>query len=236
MPLLAYCIAEAGSNIEVPPRGVQGASLRTLVDSGLNCFLSDYDASARHANYIRETALDFNRVLQDLLNQVAIIPFRFPTLLNDESEIRNFLQQHAAEYRDVLDRLRDVAQIEVNLTVKNPRQSEGSGKEYLLSRQHSNQRLADAADQVRQQLGTHIQGWHEHQRSNATRCYMLVSRRDLGNAFEKLRELKMPPELQARVTGPWPPTEFIALPPDAQAEAPSNANGEPGITEKIYDQ
>lgn len=235
MPLLAYCIAEAGSKIEAPSHGVQGALVRTQTEAGLTCFLSEYDPSARRANHVRETALAFNRVLQDLLNQVAIIPFRFPTLLTDESEIRTFLQQHAAEYRDVLDRLRGVVQIEVNLTVKNPPQSEGSGKDYLLSRQQSNRRLADAADRVRQQLGTHIQGWHQHQRSNATRCYMLVSRRDLGSAFEKLRELKMPSELQARVTGPWPPTEFIALPRDAQAKAPSSANVEPGVEEKIYD-
>src|SRR5579862_1858746 len=106
MPLLVYCIAEAGSKIEIPPCGVQGASLRTLIESGLICFLSDYDHSAG-GNHVRDAALDFNRVLQELLRQAAIVPFRFPTLLEDESEIRRFLLQHAAEYCDALARLRD---------------------------------------------------------------------------------------------------------------------------------
>jgi hypothetical protein len=211
MPLLAYCIAEAGSKIGILPPGVQGASLRTVTENELICFFSEYDPSTRGNNHVREVALDFNRVLHALLNQVAIIPFRFPTLLADESEIRNFLQQHLAEYRAVVGRLRDVVQIEVNLTVDPPPQPQGSGKEYLLARQHSSRTLSDAANRIREQLGTKIRDWRQHQSSTGTRCYMLVSRHDLKSAFEKCRELKLPAELKGRVTGPWPATEFAAL-------------------------
>jgi Gas vesicle synthesis protein GvpL/GvpF len=232
MSLLAYCIAETGSNVELPPRGIQGAFVRTLSDAGLTCFFSEYDPSAQPDNYAREAALDFNRVLQDLLRQMAIVPFRFPTSLADEPEISNFLQQHAAEYRDVLLRLRDVVQIEINLTAKNPPQPEGSGRAYLLARQQLNQTLADTAEQIRLQLGKHIQDWRQHQSSNATRCYMLVWRRDLKGTFETCRELKIPPELRARITGPWPATEFISLPPEEQENSLQSSRSP--VTTKAY--
>jgi|SRR5579862_3324107 len=233
MPLLVYCIAEAGSKIEIPPCGVQGASLRTLIESGLICFLSDYDPSVG-GNHVRDAALNFNRVLQELLRQAAILPFRFPTLLADESEIRGVLQQHASEYRDALGRLRDVLQVEITLTLSHPPQPEDSGKKYLLSRQHSNRTLADAADAIHQQLGAHIQDWRLHQSSNATRCYMLVSRDDLKRIFEKVRELKISSDLRARVTGPWPATDFIALPLSEGEKSPSANQPVPSSTEKNY--
>ncbi|MBV8050338.1 MAG: GvpL/GvpF family gas vesicle protein, partial [Acidobacteriaceae bacterium] len=196
MSLLAYCIAEANSTTEIPNGGVQGATLRTVTDSGLICFLSDYHPSST-PNHIRQSALEFNRVLQDLLRQVAIIPFRFPTLLADESELRMFLQQHATEYRNALVRLRDLVQIEVSLTLKDHETGEASGRAYLLARQNSHQTLARAAERVHNAMGTVLRDWREHPSSKIARCYMLVARPDLENAFTRVRELKIPPDLQA---------------------------------------
>jgi len=232
MPLLAYCIAEPGSNIEVPLRGVQGVPPSTIIESGLICFLSEYEPSGVNSTHVREAALAFNRVLQELLGQTAIVPFRFPTLLGDEAEIRTFLQHHAAHYRDLLGRLRDVVQIEINLTINKSSQPSGSGREYLLARQHLNRTLADAATLIRRYLGAQIRDWRQSQSSSATRCYMLVSRDDLKSTFEKFRELKIASELQARVTGPWPATDFIALPPDEHEN--SLQSSAPPVTTKPY--
>jgi hypothetical protein len=233
MPLLAYCIAEAASTVEVPPRGVQDAPLRTLLEGGLISFLSQYDVPPKGSNHVRESALAFNRVLQDLLRQIAIVPFRFPTLVADESEIRSFLQQHATEYQDVLVRLHDVVQLEINLVVKDPSQPQGSGKQYLLARQTWQQNLTDAAEQVREHLGERIRDWRRHQSSTRTRCYLLVSRHYVESTLERLEELNIPAELRARVTGPWPPTEFIALPADDHDKR-LHSLGAP-VTRKSYD-
>src|SRR5579884_2359283 len=113
MALLAYCIAEAEAKIVPPGTGVQGSEIVTLAEDGLVGFMSEYGGSSDKA---RGLAVEFHRVLQEVLRQAAIVPFRFPTLLANDSEMIAFLKENAKEYRERLDRLRDVVQMEVQLS------------------------------------------------------------------------------------------------------------------------
>jgi len=208
MPLLAYCIAEAGAKIEAPSCGVQGKRIETISESGLISFVSEYHRRADR-DQIRSTALEFNRVLDDLLRQAAIAPFRFPTMLADQSELRQFLREHAREYLENLHRLRDAVQMEINLTVDEPCETaQVSGAGYLRARQTRHRRLADAAGTIRKVLAPSVRDWHEHVSSGRTRCYVLISRDAIQTVLEQLQGLKITGDLHARVTGPWPATEF----------------------------
>jgi hypothetical protein len=207
-PLLAYCIAVAEAKIEAPSRGVQGKSIRTVSESGLISFVSEYSA-AEDRNQIRSTALEFNRVLQNLLQQAAIVPFRFPTMVADESEMCSFLREHAAGYLENLQRLREAVQMEVNLTVAEPpKTAQVSGSEYLRARQARHRKLTAAAESIRKALAQWMKDWHEHESSGGTRCYILVSRHAVQSVLQRLQGMKIPDDLRARVTGPWPATEF----------------------------
>lgn len=207
MPLLAYCIAEAGS-IEIPPCGVQGKTIQTVSESGLIGFVSEYN-QVGDSEQIRSTALEFNRVLQDLLRQAAIVPFRFPTMVEDESEMRGFLRDHADKYLENLRRLRDAVQMEVNLTADESPKAKSSGTDYLRARQARHQKFAATAEAIRQALSAWTKDWREHESSGGTRCYVLISRDAVKTVLQRLQGMKIPDDLRARVTGPWPATEFL---------------------------
>jgi hypothetical protein len=223
MPLLAYCIAEVRLGIETPKYGVQENVIRTVPESGLVGFVSDYNLS-RDRGQVRSIALEFNRVLQDLLRQVAIVPFRFPTVVADESEMSRFLLEHAEEYRETLLRLRDSVQMEISLTIDRPAPTErASGTQYLRSRQAWRRKLTDAADAMRHAVSAWIQDWHQHESSTGLRCYILISRSAVPAVLEKLQRVGIPADLHARVTGPWPATEFLRSVQDRKKEKRSDA-------------
>jgi hypothetical protein len=216
MPLLAYCIAESGHKIETP-HGVQDAIVNTVTECGLTGFVSNYQPLNGH-NQIRSAALNFNQVLQQLLQQIAIIPFRFPTLFADESEMSDFLKEHAEEYRKALLRLRDVVQMEVSLSFDQPiTTSQASGTEYLRARQSKRHKLAEGAHAIRTNLDRLIKDWREHESSGGMRCYMLILRNDVNAVFQHLKGSSIASGLHARVTGPWPATEFVSANPETRA-------------------
>jgi hypothetical protein len=210
MPLLAYCILEAGRTIEVPAKGVQNALILSVSECGLTGVLSEYQPRGDRT-HIRAEALDFNRVLQQFLQHVALVPFRFPTLVADESEMSVFLKEHTHEYRELLLRLRDVVQMELNLAIDQPLPaSQESGTEYLRARQNQHHILVDSAGAARLALKTWIQDWHQHESSSGMRCYMLVPRTAVTTVLQQLKGTNIASGLHARVTGPWPATEFLS--------------------------
>src|ERR1700758_2676559 len=151
MAVLAYCITEAGPEIAVP-EGLEGRAIRSLLESGLRCLISDYGNESSPKS-VRENALTFSRVLQGIFAQVAIIPFCFPTLLPNDSEISAFVRAHAPEYRQALARLRDSVQMEVRIGFQEPQAKaeprNQSGTDYLRRRRTRHQKLQAVAREFR---------------------------------------------------------------------------------------
>jgi hypothetical protein len=218
MPVLAYCITEPGPQIAVPETGVQGAAIKPLHESGLRCFVSQYtDEPARSGSQqVRETALVFSHILQDFFRQIAIIPFRFPTLLADETEVLGFLKGHAAQYHKELRRLRDSVQMEVQISFRPTEDDAGphktSGKDYLVARQERRQKLEAAAQEFRRAGGSRIQDWRQRDTPTGIRAYALVPREAVPAFLERAEKIALSGDLKARVTGPWPATEFLEEP------------------------
>jgi hypothetical protein len=217
MPVLAYCLTETepeSSVIEVPAFGVQGASIQALTDSGLRCFVSRYDLGpSAHEQSPRETALAFNSVLRQIFRQVAVIPFRFPTIVADENEISAFLRQHAPEYRDTLFRLRKAVQMELHLSSTEVKQPDDafpqSGTVYLREQQARHRKLAAAAAEFHRAGVDWIESWRDRPVANGIRCYALIGRDSMDRFLERLASVHVPTYISARVSGPWPPTEFL---------------------------
>jgi len=218
MPLLAYCIAEAEAKIEVPRSGVQAKSIWTVSESGLVSFISDYSAAADRVQ-VRSAVLEFNGVLQHLLRQTTIAPFRFPTVVADEAEMRSFLREHAGEYLGNLQRLQGAVQMEINLTLDDSLKDPAlSGAQYLRARQARRQTLAATAASLRKTLAKWTKDWREHESSGGTRCYLLISRDTVPLVLGQLKSIQLDGDLHARVTGPWPATEFLTGKPSRSRE------------------
>lgn len=212
MPVLAYCITELEPRINVPAIGVQGNAIRSLKESGLCCFVSNY-SDEPSTKPVREHALTFSRVLQDMFGQIAIIPFCFPTLLADQAELSAFVREHAAQYHEELSRLRDAVQMEVqvNLPQADPKAGliQQSGRDYMRTRQLRHQKLDAAVQEFRRAGQTYIQDWRQRDTNTGIRGFALVPRSAVPSFLETMGRVALPPDLNARVTGPWPATEFL---------------------------
>jgi Gas vesicle synthesis protein GvpL/GvpF len=211
MPVLAYCITEPEPQIKVPSAGVQGCPIKTLEDSGLRCFVSQYDEQPS-TKPVRETALAFSRVLQDIFRQVAVIPFSFPTLLG-EAELMAFLREHASHYREDLIRLRNSVQMEVQVSFQQPTPraapSNQSGLDYLHTRQLRRQKLEAAVQRFRDIGEHHINDWRQRDNPAGIRGYALIARDAVPAFLEAIGGVALSSELRARVSGPWPASEFL---------------------------
>lgn len=214
MPVLAYCITEAEPEIVVPQAGVGKAEIRSLHEAGLRCFVSDYSNQVPvKGKSAPEPALAFGRVLHEIFRQVAVIPFCFPTILADEGEIAAFVREHAAEYRENLARLRHSVQIEIQISHQSRAQQGGlrdqTGKDYLRKRQMRHHELAAALQEFRQAGQEWTEDWREREVAGGIRGYALVPRASVQAFLQKMENLPVTTGLQARVSGPWPATQFL---------------------------
>jgi hypothetical protein len=201
------------ANVVAPARGVRDAQVEWLVESAVRCFFSCLEGSyaSGSADTLKEDALRFHSVLHAIFAQAAVIPFRFPTVLEPD-ELRRFLAEGAAGYPDRLARLRDVVQMELRISSSAAAiASPPSGREYLLRRQAQAQAMAEAAAASRSAAGHLIQDWRERETRSGLRCYALVPRAEIGEFQARMGTLGALEGVTMVVSGPWPATEFLEV-------------------------
>lgn len=214
MPILAYCMIDPAYSLRMPGAGVSGACVELKEASGLGCLFSRVgEANLTSGGRARDEALAFHRVLQDIFAQTAILPFRFPTIVAGETELLAHIEEHAADYRNALARLRHMVQMDVRITRDSAAQPKAplnsSGAEYLRARLGEQHAMQSAAESLRQQTASLIQDWRERSSGSALRCFMLVHRGSMPGLQDALRGFRLAPGLQMRVSGPWPASEFV---------------------------
>lgn len=212
MPLLAYCVMEVAAAAEKPASGVGGIEVEELQEGGLRCLfsgLASQEALSRLPAV--EAALAFHRTLQAVLTQATVIPFRFPTLVENEEELRRDLRENGSRYAEALARLREMVQMEVRISVPEgtrAAQQPASGREYLLGRRAQAGVVANAAQQFRQATREWVEEWREHRTGEGVRCYALV-RREAVAGFQEAAQALAASVPGARMSGPWPPAAFL---------------------------
>jgi Gas vesicle synthesis protein GvpL/GvpF len=210
--VLAYCIAEQQQQIEIPHAGVEGAPIRWIDLDGLRCFVSDCDAQMPRER-VPEIVKAFNEVLQRIFAQTTIIPFRFPTIIENEADLKEFVNSRSGEYRNALQRLRDKVQMDVRITTKPERAetSPQSGKAYLKQRSALRREAQSILEEFRRVSHSVAEEWGQGESTGGIRAFALIERASLPMFLEEIAKVPVPAGISARVTGPWPPSEFIEL-------------------------
>ena len=212
--VLAYCIAEQQSQFDVTLRGVQGESVRWMHVDALRCFFSNF--GSRMPNEPAPAIVTaFNQVLHTIFAQTTIIPFRFPTVVENEGVLRRFLQSRSSDYRAALHRLRNKVQMDVRLTLEPaplPEPPLPSGKSYLEHRRARHQEIQSILEKFRCASDSLAEAWVQRDTPSGTRGFALVDRSLLPLFVEKIERVLTPAGISARVTGPWPPSEFVETP------------------------
>jgi hypothetical protein len=86
-----------------------------------------------------------------------------------------------------------------------------SGVDYLRTRQRRSDALQGIAKQIQELAGDTARSWHDRPASNALKLFALVGRDSVDAFRERLKGLSVPQNLNVRVSGPWPVTEFLEL-------------------------
>jgi hypothetical protein len=208
--LLPYCITDARFSGSASDGGVQTSAVESLAEGPLRCFYSLLD---RLTDVSREDALAFHRVLTSIFRQIAVIPVRFPTLLEGEDALRDFLRKRGPEYSAALNRLRDSVQMELHISAahKSAAASPASGKAYLEARRNAVQSLAAVAETAYGQVRQLTTGWRVRagNRPDLLRCFALISRDAEKDFRHRIESLQASPAIKIVLSGPWPSSEFL---------------------------
>ena len=211
--LLLYCMAEENAEASLPPRGVRAAAVETRRKNGLTCYFSRYDSFAGGAaEELQRDALDFHWTIHHVFEKQTVIPFRFPTLLPAEGDLETFLDKHAAAYIADLDRLREKVQMEVRVTPPPSIQPsdnavcKNTGTEYLKAKFDAVQKTVELENLMKTAAQAE---WK--QRGN--RHFALLPRGAVAEFRGKINALG---QATLRVSGPWPPSEFVNCYPEVQ--------------------
>jgi hypothetical protein len=214
MPLLVYCMMEEAAAGEKRVAGVGGARVEEVRDSGLRCLFSRFQGAEGLSRIPAvESALAFHQVLQALFGHAGLIPFRFPTVLEDEEALLRFLREQAPGYTAELARLRHMVQMEIHIP-GNQEAGTGTlpatGREYLEGRQRQASELKAAAEKLRQAVGPSVAEWRQRPSGQGMRCYALLPREGVAG-FQQAIQALSPSLPGARLSGPWPPAEFVEV-------------------------
>jgi hypothetical protein len=212
--VLAYCVAEQQTQFSSLGTGVEGAPVRWIDVGRLRCFVSDFAAQMPYAP-VPEMVKAFNQVLQRIFAQAAIIPFRFPTIVESDDTLRQFVESRAAEYGGALKRLRNKVQMDVRIIFKTRENvnssSSKSGREYLEGRWGRYQQAQSVMDEFRRVSNSLAEEWIQRDTPSGIRSFALVDRSSLAVFLDRIGRVVTPADISARITGPWPPSEFVEI-------------------------
>jgi len=199
--------------VPVDAAGVGGTSLLAATAGAVTCWYSE-GATAPGADTVagstKDDMLAFHRVVQAFFKDGAVVPFRFPTMLADVSALSAWLQTNAAAIARELQRLAGMVQMELHVT-STPAAPAGGGREYLEARRDAQTALRETAAAARATVATLVAEWHERETREGMRCYALLARGNEREFEERLRNASGLAHAAAlRITGPWPPAEFLA--------------------------
>jgi hypothetical protein len=210
MAILLYCIAKGDAPPTSSLTGVAGDPIVRVELETLAAFTSsNTDKSNWLRPQLQTSALEFHRVLSEIFKSTAIIPFRFPTIFDDEGQLIERLRERASEYTALLDKFGELVQMEIRITSPDVKKPAESGTQYLKVRQTATGLIEKFAAELRTALSGLLQDWRQRPSKDGVRVFALMDRSQVTNFRTMMRNTPVPSELSVRASGPWPVSEFI---------------------------
>ncbi len=215
MPCLLYCVTQPNQIVDLAGGVCEGA-VQSREMSGVRVYWSEIanpEECLGSAESLKKAALQFHRVLRDVLATATPIPFRFPTLLEGEDGIEKQLAEGQEVYRAALERIGDAVQYEVVGSWADDEQVDlatpVSGREYLKRRSQATGRIAAVDSKLRSVTAGSVREWRTRQERKSHRWFALVPRESRDRFVASLRSAGPSQGVRLRLSGPWPPAEFV---------------------------
>jgi hypothetical protein len=214
MPALLYCVTQPNPEVKVAT-GVLDADVLSREMLGVRVYWSEIDdfQTLADAESLKKAALEFHRVLREILAVTTPIPFRFPTLLESADVLQEHLIPEQDLYRDALARVDGAVQYEIVGTWSEEQQTDlatpVSGREYLKRRQEALGRVAAVEGKLKTVTADTVREWRGREQNKKHRWFALVPRADRERFIASLRTAGGSEGIRLRLSGPWPPSEFV---------------------------
>ena len=213
MSILLYCVTEK-SELPSVGRGVAGLPVLS-VENGQIAALFSPGASAEGwtGSPLKESARQFHQVLHRVFESRAIIPFWFPTLMQEAQELAKHMEANSLEYLTQLDKFRTSVQMDITIAQADSARvtRQVSGAEYLRERQKQSEELGRIASQLCTHAGSATRDWRTRPAQHGLKAFALLDRDSVEVFNSSLQQFPVPPGLSIRISGPWPVTAFLEL-------------------------
>jgi Gas vesicle synthesis protein GvpL/GvpF len=231
MKLYVYCVAEGFNAFENSANGVAGRAVKVLTDEELSVPASVFDGDV--VPVTRDNVLRHESVVRSVLAQTTPLPFRFGTLVTEET-LRSYLQARRSALADKLRAVRGCVEMGVKIIWRNSMDREG-----LIAKTESEESLGIGAsflrtkritllgDQILTGQASEVVTWLNKRVGNMVRQEQINVRprekmvlsvaylveRDLLKAYrDLLGEARAErPDLHFLTSGPWPPYSFANI-------------------------
>jgi hypothetical protein len=215
MPILLYCVTRANESVTLTA-GICDSSVQSRGLAGLRFYWSEIpspEAWLSNAESLKKAASQFQQVLRQILSATTPLPFPFPTLFDNAGEMEDQVGAERELYRVALERIGDAVQYEIVANWAADEQADLakpiSGREYVQRRQEAAARIAAVDGKLRCVTGDSVQQWRARQERRTHRWFALVARRDRERFVASLRGAGPSEGVRLRLSGPWPPSEFM---------------------------
>ena len=215
MACLLYCVTHPTPEAKVAS-GVCEAPVQSRELLGVRLYwsnLDDPETCLGAAESLKKAAVQFHQVLREVLTVTTPIPFRFPTLLERDDAFEEHLSAEQGLYHDALARVGNSLQYEIVGTWTDDQEADFSkpvtGKEYLQRRQQASGRIAAVESKLKSVTADSVREWRGRQERKTHRWFALVSRENREKFLAALRTAGGSEGIRLRLSGPWPPSEFV---------------------------
>jgi hypothetical protein len=216
MPCLLYCVTRAGSEVITTLAGVCEETVQSHESSGLRVYwseIADPETALADGPVRKNAELKFKQVLREVVTHFTPIAVPFPVVLADLEAVEKYIAEERNFHEDALTRLADTVQYEMIASWTADDQADlatpVSGREYLKRRQEAEERIAAIDNKLKSVTAGFVREWRTRQERRKHHWFALVQRNDRERFITALRSAGPSEGVRLRLSGPWPPSEFV---------------------------
>ena len=194
----------------MPASGVRGAAMQVLESGGLNLLWSEVEWPLSSES-IQNDAVEFHRVITHVFSQTAVAPFRLLTVFDDVQALASFAASVQNDFLADLERLKNMVQMECVIYFKPVRDADrSSGQAYLRQKAEVRRSIDEYSNAVRDSLASLARDVRIREVNTGSRIFCLVGRGEEALFRSHVEGIAVPAGLERRLSGPWPPAEFLS--------------------------
>src|SRR6516225_9598469 len=217
MACLLYCVTKSDVEPVRIAAGVCDEPVHLQEAPGLRIYwseIADPETTLAQSAARKSAESKFQQVLHEIVVHVKPVPFSFPLVLSDLDAVEKYITEQCQFFCQALIRLADTVQYEMIASWTADEQADlatpVSGREYAKRRQEAAGRIAAIDTKLKTVTGDTVREWRARQDRRKHHWFALVPRENRDRFIAALRSAGPSEGLRLRLSGPWPPSEFVS--------------------------